>query len=125
MSGLSDFRKKNSNFLTLADGETVKGEYLGYKITPSPFDPEREVVLYYLEVEGQKKIFRSSSNKAAEFFEKIKKLQKVVIKRLGTGRDTQYDFQRGDPKEVDENDTELSDEEGDNEEKVDPDDIPF
>lgn len=128
MSDLQDFKRKNSRFLTLADGEEIVGKYEGYKITENPFDPDKETVNYFLVMDGEKKVFRSGSNKAAGFFDGVAVGEVVSIKRIGTGRDTKYEYKKSvvttDPSPA------LDDEFPDREEKIanediDPDDVPF
>lgn len=96
MGELSGWAKKQSKTLILDDGETVGVIYQGYKIVPNPFDIEKEIVVYQVEVEqdGNQvvKAFRSSSGKAARFFDEIKKGAKIRITRKGQGNDTKYEF---------------------------------
>ena len=93
MTELGDFAKRNSQFITLADGESVEAVYKDYVIAPNSFDPEKETVNYKLETEYGTKTFRSGACGLARLFEKIKKGSKVKITRNGTGNKTSYQIE--------------------------------
>ena len=96
MGELKDWAKKNSKTLTLEDGEVVEVSYEGFKIGASPYDPEKEIVFYRVGViqEGEKvvKAFKTSSGKAARFFDTCQIGRNVRISRKGTGNATTYEF---------------------------------
>ena len=96
MGELAAWAKKNSKTLILDDGETVEAEYQGHKITVSPFDPEKEIVLYKLKIDTldgpQVKAFKSASGHAARFFDELLLGIKVKITRHGKGTETKYEF---------------------------------
>jgi len=97
MAALSDWAKKNSKSLTIDDGESVEIVYQGHKIGVSPFDPEKEIVFYKVQVniagEDMVKIFKSASLKAARFFDGIAEGSRVKITRHGTGTETKYEYE--------------------------------
>ena len=70
--------------------------FLGYKIGPNPFDPEKEIAFYKLMVnqDGQDvaKMFKSASGRAARFFDEIKIGTRITMTRHGTGSNTKYEF---------------------------------
>ena len=96
MAELGDWAKRNSKTLILDSGETVEATYEGFKITTNPFDEEKEIVLYKLSMqiagEPQTKIFKSTSGKAARFFDELLIGTRIKITRHGKGLDTRYDF---------------------------------
>lgn len=96
MGQLGDWAKKNSKTLILDDGETVEVVYEGFKIGVNPFDPEKEIVFYRLKLDGldgpMAKAFKSTSGKAARFFDGIEFGTKVKITRHGVGNETKYEF---------------------------------
>ena len=96
MGQLSDWAKKNSKTLILDDGETVEAVYQGYKIGVNPFDVEKEIAFYKLTIkqdgEDATKVFKSTSGKAARFFDELKPGARVKITRHGKGAETKYEF---------------------------------
>ncbi len=97
MGELNDWAKKQSKAIVLDDGETFVAVYRGYKISTNPFDTEKEIVVYRLEFvqDGQNVVkgFRSTSGKAARFFDKIEDGEKISIRREGIGTETKYQFE--------------------------------
>lgn len=88
---LNDFVKDNSKFLRLQDGETFEGTYVGYKVTTSTFDPDKETVVYKLRYEDGKEVyFQTGSTAVASIFSKFKGGERVKVKREGTGTATKY-----------------------------------
>ena len=94
---LLDWIRKNSKSLTLDDGESVEVVYQGRKIGANPFDPEKEIIFYKMQVSiggaEMVKIFRSASLKAARFFAGIAEGSKVRMTRHGTGTETKYEYE--------------------------------
>ena len=74
----------------------MEAVYQGFKIGANPFDPEKEIVFYRLQIDqdGQAvvKAFKSTSGRAARFFDALALGTKVWITRHGTGNETKYDF---------------------------------
>ena len=102
MEKLSDFAKKQSPFLIIADGESVEGIFESYEIVPSTFDPSRRVVQYTLIVNDEKKFFKSSAGGVAMAFEKAGEGAIVKITRSGEGRETRYKVEVVGPEIVEE-----------------------
>ena len=96
MAELNDWAKKNSKILILDNGETVDAVYKGYKIMANSYDPDKELVVYKLELtqEGEEvsKLLRTASGKAARFFDSFPVGGTVRITRRGTGPETRYEF---------------------------------
>ena len=96
MGELGDWAKKNSKALILDDGESVEATYLGFKIGVNPFDDEKEIAFYKLEVvqdgETLTKTFKSASARAARFFDGLEKGTRVRITRHGLQNETKYEF---------------------------------
>lgn len=88
MKDLNQFAKDNQKFLKLMDGESFVGNYLGYTIGISRFDPEKEVVNYKLRYQNSEKtIFWSSSRSdVAMMFAKFKPGTLIRITRYGTDK---------------------------------------
>lgn len=97
MGSLNDWAKKQSKTIILDDGETLDAVFHNFRIGPNPFDPEKDIVFYTLGIvqEGEvvKKIFKSTSGKAARFFDECAPGQRVRMTRHGTGSETTYDFE--------------------------------
>ena len=117
MGQLAEWAKKNSKAVILDDGESLEVIYCGFKIGANPFDPEKEIVMYRFEVEqhdGQKtiKVFKSTSNKVARFFDETPLGSTVRLFRHGLGPETTYDLQRlaspAQPPPTDDEDEELT-----------------
>jgi len=89
-SELADFRKRNSQFVALADGESIEATYEGFKIGPNPFDDSKEVVNYKLNTAYGLKTFRSGACGLTTLFEKIEPKTKIRITRHGVGSKTSY-----------------------------------
>ena len=92
MGKLNQWAKENSRFFKIADGETIRVVFEGFKIGKSSFDPERDVVSYTLKTDEGRKIWNSSSPKVAAFFDTISPNQTVSIHRTGEGSSTKYDL---------------------------------
>jgi hypothetical protein len=90
MGTLADRAKELSPFLTLDDGESVVGKYIGWKEMVSPFDPKQILFQYEFEVGGMEKYWKSGNKKIALFFDKCAKGDWVKITRHGVDRDTRY-----------------------------------
>ncbi len=90
MGTLATRAKELSPFLTLDDGESATGKYIGWKEMVSPFDPKQILFQYELEVAGNQKFWKSGNKKIALFFDKLKKGDFVKITRNGLDRDTRY-----------------------------------
>ena len=90
MSELSDYAKRNSQFVKLEDGESLEAIYRGFKVGANPFDPEKEVVSYRLETEYGTKTLRSAATALARLFDKVQEGSEVKITRSGTGNQTKY-----------------------------------
>ena len=88
---LEQFAKENSKFLRLENNETFTGKFVSYKIAPSEFDPEKEVVLYTLEAPtGRKVIWKTGSSGVAKRMGQLAPGSTITITRRGTGTQTQY-----------------------------------
>lgn len=90
---LQEFVKDNSKFLRLADGESFEGSFVGYKVTASSFDPEKEIVVYKLKYkDGKETYWQTASAAVAKAFSKFKGGEKVSITRKGEGNNTRWDI---------------------------------
>jgi len=88
---LDKYARENSKYLMLTDGETFEGTYIGYKIVPSRFDPDKETVIYGLKyTTGETTNFQSSSTFVAKTLSKLSDGDTVKITRKGTGTNTKY-----------------------------------
>jgi len=95
---LKEFVANNRKYLKLADGETIKAVYRGFKILTNRFDPEKEVVSYRFSLEGMDadKVVNWECGRAdvAEIMEKVKVGTALTISRTGSGTDdTKYNIQ--------------------------------
>lgn len=91
---LADFRRDNSTFLQLGDGESCEVEYLGFNVVPNSKDPTKEVVSYRLKQAGGKIVFwQTASGKVSKFMEKVTEGSKIKITRHGTLTSTTWDIE--------------------------------
>jgi len=90
MGDLSDFAKRNSQFISLADGESVEVVFKGFKIGANTYQPDKEVVMYQFETEYGLKTLRSGACGLARLFDNIQKGSKVRLTRHGLGNQTSY-----------------------------------
>ena len=98
---LKEWADKNSPFLRLEDGESAVLTYKKYEFVPSTYDPKKQVVQYTFEdLEGNEKLWGSSSNKIARFFADKVGGELVEIKREGVERNTKYDIKQLTDKEI-------------------------
>ena len=94
MGKLSEYAAKNNKYLTLEDGETFEGKFMGYA-----FEKNRsgdDVPCYKFEDEfGTSKMLNSQSKALAKFFDeddgKAKVGAIVKISRKGKGSETRYE----------------------------------
>lgn len=93
MGQLSDWSDKNSKFVKIEDGQTIEAVYEGFKIIPSHFDSDREVIRYLLKVDDSVKLWETGASGVARFFDKLQPGGKVKITRHGTGTNTNFDCQ--------------------------------
>ncbi len=90
---LHDYVKDNSKFLKLEDGEAFEGTYIGFKVTGSKFDPEKETVVYKVKyADGKEVFFQTASVAVARVLGKFKGGELIRIKRKGTGTNTKYEI---------------------------------
>jgi len=92
MGKLADWSKKNSKFLNLQDGESIKATYRGYKEVTSAFDPDKEAIRYKLDTKHGDKLWDTSAKGVALFFDDVEEGQQVLIKRRGIATETQYEL---------------------------------
>ncbi len=90
MGQLSDWTKENSQFFKLEDGESATVVFKGFEFAKSTFDPDRPIVRYTLKTPHGVKLWDSSAQGIAKFFDTIKNGQTIKITRMGTGTDTKY-----------------------------------
>lgn len=90
MSELANFAKRNSQYISLADGESFEGEYRGFKVGVNTLDPSKEVVIYQFETEYGVKSFKSGSCALARLFDNVAKDSHIKITRTGEGNQTKY-----------------------------------
>lgn len=90
MSELSDYAKRNSQFVKLEDGESLEAVYRGFKVGANPFDPDKEVVSYKLETEYGVKTLRSAATALARLLDKVKEGSEIRITRSGKSTQTKY-----------------------------------
>lgn len=90
MGELSDWTKENSQFFKLEDGESATVVFKGFEFAKSTFDPDRPIVRYTLKTPHGAKLWDSSAQGIAKFFDTIKSGQTIKITRIGTGTDTKY-----------------------------------
>lgn len=81
MGDLGKWAKERSPFVILADDETIKAKYMGFKIVPNRFDPEKETVRYLLEVDGVQKPWENGQNAVARVMDALAKGTWVSITR--------------------------------------------
>lgn len=90
---LNDYVRDNSKFLRLANGESFKGSFVGYKVTTNTFDPEKEIVVYKLKYDDGKEVFwQTASTAVARAFSKLKGGEVIQITRHGEGNATKWDI---------------------------------
>ena len=90
MGELSNYAKRNSQFVKLEDGNSIEATYLGFKVGASSFDPDKETVSYKLEAEYGVKILQSGAIGLARLFDKVEEGAQVKITRTGKGNQTKY-----------------------------------
>lgn len=92
MKNLNEFIKSNSQFLKIADGDTVTMVYKGYSIVPDRFNTGKETVSYLLQYPdtGKGISWNKGSTKVAAQMAKIPVGETISITRFGEGTDTTY-----------------------------------
>ena len=90
MGKLNDFAKRNSQYISLEDQESVEAVFKNAVITPNPYDAEKEVVNYRFETEYGIKTLRSGATALARIFDNIQPDTKVKLTREGVGNKTSY-----------------------------------
>ena len=93
MGKLSDWAKENSQFIKLADKESIELVYKGFKIVPNKFDTEKESIRYIFLVEGKEKFWENGAGYIAEYFDNVKEGEVVKITRKGEGNQTKYELE--------------------------------
>lgn len=90
---LVEWARQNSIYLTLTDGETFEGKFVGYKLIPSQYDPKKEVVLYTFAYPDGKEIYwKAGSTKAAKFLGSLSPGDSFFMMRHGLEKNTTYEF---------------------------------
>lgn len=107
---LKDWADQQTNYIKLADGESIAGQYVGFQMIANKFDPKKESVRYILLVEGEEKYFESGSAAVARQFDGLSENERIQITRKGEGNETKYtiksvgapapEVQKPDPKEL-------------------------
>ena len=89
---LTGFIRRNKKFLTIENGQTVKLIFEGVKIAVDPRQPDKEVVFYFVRIDGQNEIltWKTSSIKVAEIIADFEKGQSFTVTREGMGTETKY-----------------------------------
>ena len=87
---LLEWARDSSPFLTLANGESVDCEYLGYDIVANRFDVDKETVRYTVCINKKNKTFEKSSGSFAKDMAKIKEGTMIRLTRFGEGNQTKY-----------------------------------
>ncbi len=90
MGNLSDFAKRNSQYVSLVDEESIEATFKSAVVSPNPFDAEKEVVNYRFETEFGIKTLRSGATALARTFDNIQPDTKVKLTREGVGNKTSY-----------------------------------
>lgn len=90
MGQLSDWTKENSQFFKLEDGESAEVVFKSFEFAKSTFDPDRPIVRYTLKTPHGVKLWDSSAQAVARFFDTVKPGQNIKITRMGTGTDSKY-----------------------------------
>ena len=93
MGKLSDWAKENSQFIKLANGESIELVYKGFKIVPNKFDTDKETIRYIFLVNGKEKFWENGTRYAAEYFDNVKEGEVVKITRKGEGNKTKYELE--------------------------------
>lgn len=91
MGKLGKWAYETSEWLRIADGETVTVTFLGFEIVKSSRDPDKELIRYALDVGGLKKSLESRSFYLAEQMDQIKEGTVITITRTGGGSATKYE----------------------------------
>lgn len=81
MGQLADTAKKNSNFLKISKGETIKAKYLSYRVVPSSMDPTKETVQYKFSTEFGDKFWTNGNSSIMIFFDGLATGSTVEITR--------------------------------------------
>src|SRR3990167_2963647 len=93
MGKLSDWAKENSQFIKLADKESIELVYKGFKIVPNKFDTDKESIRYIFLVEEKEKFWEKGAGYIAEYFDNVKEGEVVKITRKGEGNQTKYELE--------------------------------
>jgi hypothetical protein len=101
LGSLTDWAKERSPFVILADDETIKAKYKGFKIVPNRFDPEKETVRYLLEIDGAEKPWENGQNAVARVMDSLAKGTWVSITRTKeSANKINYDIKVLDDKDI-------------------------
>ncbi len=94
MGKLGDFAKRNSQYISLDDGESVEAMFKSAIVTPNPYDAEKEVVNYKFDTEWGVKTLRSGACGLARIFDNIQPNTKIKLTRAGLGNKTSYKVEK-------------------------------
>ncbi len=100
MGKLKTWADAQTPYIKLEDGGHIIGQYMGFRMKQSSFDPKQEVVSYLLLVDGEEKYFESGAGKVARAFDDLAENAMVKIVRTGVGPKTKYEVTEVDPKSL-------------------------
>ena len=90
MGDLGNWKKEQSDFISLKDGEEFTGVYKGWKLVGSRFDPEKQIPRFTFEINGKEKSMDNGNGSLLDFLDGITEGQTVNIKRTGEKVQTKY-----------------------------------
>jgi len=93
-TGLKKFNKDNSKYVIFEDGEAVVGICKGYVPSVDPRNPEKQVIVFTLTIDGKDRIWTTSSKRAIAEMGAVEEEfgfpAKVSITRTGVEYETRY-----------------------------------
>ena len=90
MGDLMDWKKEQSDFVTLKSGESFTGVYKSWKLVGSRFDPEKQIPRFTFDVDGKEKSMDNSNGSLLSGMDGIEEGTRVTITRTGEKTNTRY-----------------------------------
>lgn len=88
---LKEFSSGGSKYFKPARGADIFCKYLFYEVVPNRFDGGKsQCVQYHLEIDGEQRIFSSTSKALAQKISKVPQGSKIKMNVQGEGTHTKY-----------------------------------
>lgn len=81
---------KMSPYFRVAPGEEKTVQYMGFRMIPNKFDPEKDTFQYTLMVDNTKKFWETGSPAVAYAFDKMQEGDIASVKNIGVDKKPKY-----------------------------------